>query len=156
MPKARGLREASKEIHGDKGRLPWIAAWLTKVGGGCPNVQFLQELFAKINADPECPPAKTVAKRAHSQPSKKNCTFALAMAARSARGEEPSVNTIVIECPAATLNHNTGKPFSRRHLRKGFQENKYDVDPDHPWYQSSLQKIFLPGDLKEQRLRLAA
>ena len=35
VAKALGLREASKEIHGDKGRLPWIAARLTKVGGGC-------------------------------------------------------------------------------------------------------------------------
>ena len=41
VAKALGLREASKEILGDKGRLPWIAARLTKVGGGCPTVQSL-------------------------------------------------------------------------------------------------------------------
>ena len=35
VAKALGLREASKEIHGDKGSLTWIAARLTKVGGGC-------------------------------------------------------------------------------------------------------------------------
>ena len=58
VAKALGLREASKEIHGDNGRLPWIAARLTKVGGGCPTVQSLHELFAKIDAGPLWAPGK--------------------------------------------------------------------------------------------------
>ena len=39
VAKALGLCAASEEIHGGKGRLSWIAARLTKVGGGCPTVR---------------------------------------------------------------------------------------------------------------------
>lgn len=160
VAKALGLREASKEIHGGHGRLPWIAARLTKVGGGCPAVQSLHELFAKIDADPEWFPGKHSGKKRGPRPvltkAKRRCIAAAAMAAKSDRGEEPSVNSIVLRCPVATLNPNTGKPFSRRHLRKVFLEDCYDIDPDHPWkYQNPLQKIFLPEDLKEHRLRMA-
>ena len=48
VAKALGLREASKELHGDIGNLPWIAARLVKIGGGIPTPQSLHELFAKI------------------------------------------------------------------------------------------------------------
>ena len=78
------------------------------------------------------------------------------MAAKASRGDEPSVDAAIKACPAATLNPRTGNPFSRRHIRKVLLEDCYDIDPDHPWkYQSPLQKIFLPGDLKEQRVQMA-
>ena len=65
------------------------------------------------------------------------------MAVKSARGEEPSVDAAILACPAATLNPNTGKPFSRCHLRKVLLEDCYDIDPEHPWkYQLPLQKVF--------------
>jgi len=94
VAKALGLREVSKEIHGDKGSLPWIAARLTKVGGGCPTVQSLHELFAKIDADPLWFPGKHNANKRGPKPvlteAKRRCIAASAMAAKSGRGEEPS------------------------------------------------------------------
>ena len=66
------------------------------------------------------------------------------------------MDAVIKACPAATLNPRTGNPFSRRHIRKVLLEDCYDIDPDHPWkYQSPLQKVFLPGDLKEQRVQMA-
>ena len=58
VAKALGLREASRELHGDSGNLPWIAARLVKIGGGIPTPQSLHELFAKIDADPDWFPGK--------------------------------------------------------------------------------------------------
>ena len=49
VAKALGLREASKEIHNGTVSLPWVAARVTKVGGGRPNTSALHQLFGKIN-----------------------------------------------------------------------------------------------------------
>ena len=53
MAKALGLREASKELHCGKVNEPWIAARVTKQGGGSPTPQSLHELFDKVDADPD-------------------------------------------------------------------------------------------------------
>ena len=104
IAKALGLREASIEIHGCNGRLPWIAARLCKVGGGCPTVQSLHELFAKIDADPEWFPGKHSGRKRGPKPvltkAKRRCIASSAMAAKSARGEEPSVDAAILACPA--------------------------------------------------------
>ena len=53
VAKALALREASKEIHKGKWRLPWIAERLTKNGGGSPTKQALEQLLEKIDAGPD-------------------------------------------------------------------------------------------------------
>ena len=53
VAKALGLREASKEIHGGQPNLPWIAARVSKVGGGHPDRASLHELFAKVPPMPK-------------------------------------------------------------------------------------------------------
>ena len=58
VAKALGLREASKEIHGELPNLAWIAERLTKKGGGHPTRQSLHELFAKVDSDPDWFPGK--------------------------------------------------------------------------------------------------
>ena len=64
VAKALGLREASKEIHEGKWKLPWIVERLTKVGGGSPSKQALDQLFERIDNDTDWFPGKhTGAKR---------------------------------------------------------------------------------------------
>ena len=46
--KALGLREASRDIHHGKTNLPWIAARLTKIGGGHPTKGSLHEFFKRV------------------------------------------------------------------------------------------------------------
>ena len=47
--KALGLREASRELHKGKTNLPWIAARVTKVGGGHPGKSALHEFFKLVD-----------------------------------------------------------------------------------------------------------
>ena len=94
VAKALGLHEASIKMHGSNGRLPWIAARLCKVGGGCPTVQSLHELlFAEIDADPEWFPGKHGGRKRGPKPAltkaKRCCIASAAVTAKSARGEEP-------------------------------------------------------------------
>ena len=56
--KALAFREASKELHGGKVKLAWVASKLTKQGGGTPQKGSLSEFFAKVDADPEWFPGK--------------------------------------------------------------------------------------------------
>ena len=96
VAKALGLREASKEIHGGNGRLPWIAARLKKVGGGCPTAPSLHELFSKIDSDSDWFPGKHTGKKRGPKTlltaAKRRCIASSAMAAKSSRGDEPSAN----------------------------------------------------------------
>ena len=160
VAKALGLREASRELHGGAPRLPWIAGRLEKVGGGSPSTQALHELFAKIDADPEWFPGKhTGAKRGPKPvltPGKRKAIAASAMSAKRRRGEEPCVAAIVQACPASTWNPNTGAPFTDRKIREVFQEDCYDIDPDHPWkFQPTASKVYLPKAVKEHRMTMA-
>ena len=44
MAKVLGLREASKELHGGKPNMTWIAARVTKHGGGNPTQQAMRDI----------------------------------------------------------------------------------------------------------------
>ena len=56
--KALGLREASREIHDGKSQLEWVAARVTKVGGGHPSAAALHKFFSKVDADKDWYPGK--------------------------------------------------------------------------------------------------
>ena len=160
VAKALGLREASKELHGDIGNLPWIAERLYKNGGGSPSTASLHELFAKIDADPDWYPGKhSGAKRGPLPIFTKVKRLAVAksmMAAKRNHGEEPTVEAAILRCPDATRNPKTKKPFSKPVIQGVFTTECYDFDPDHPWrFQATLQKVFLPDPLKQERLTMA-
>ena len=160
VAKALGLREASSELHGGEPNLPWIAARVTKVGGGHPGTPALHELFAKIDADADWFPGKHTGVKRGPKPlltaSKRRCIAESAMAAKRNHGMEPCVPAVVASCPQATLNPKTKKPFCARTLRTVFTAECYDFDPDHPWkFQGALQKVFLPEPVKQHRLAMA-
>ena len=54
---ALGLREASKELHGET-CLPWICERVTKNGGGHPEPQSMWEFLRKVDADEDWFPGK--------------------------------------------------------------------------------------------------
>ena len=77
------------------------------------------------------------------------------MAAKK-KDEEPSVELAIARCPKATMNPTTGEPFSDWTIRQIMTEDCYDFDPACPWrFQTKLQKVFLPDELKVARCAMA-
>ena len=115
---ALGLREASKDMHGDQKHPIWIAERVTKVGGGHPSTSALHQFFKLVDADADWFPGKHSGKRRGPQPlltaAKHRCIAQSAMAAKRKRREEPCVPAVVHACPSATWNPSTGKVFRLR------------------------------------------
>ena len=125
--KALALREVSAELNdGELTTLPWIAARVTKVGGGHPDRASLHEFFAKVDADPDWFPGKHNGKKRGPAPvltaAKRRCVANSAMSAKKA-GEEPCVAAVVQACPVSTMNPNTKRPFTPPTIRKIFMED---------------------------------
>ena len=84
------------------------------MGGACPTVQSLTELFAKIDANPNWLPGKHGGRKRGPEPvltkAKRHCIANAAMTATSARGEEPYVDAVVIVCPAASSSDSKAPP----------------------------------------------
>ena len=133
--KALGLREASKELHGGKTNLPWIAARVSKVGGGHPQKGSLREFFKLVDADADWFPGKrNGAKRGRKPdmtPAKRRRIAQSAMAAK-AHGNDPCVAAVVTACPEATRNESTGMPFCEE-LISGTPTSGCSKAPDHAW-----------------------
>ena len=159
--KALGLREASREIHDGKSQLEWVAARVTKVGGGHPSAAALHQFFSKVDADKDWYPGKHSGVKRGPTPlltaAKRRCIAMSAMAAKAERGKEPCVAALIHTCPRATRNPATGKPFDAKVIRKVLTEDCYDFTPDHPWkFQLALQKVFLPESIKAHRLSMCS
>ena len=160
VAKALGLREASKEVNGGIVLLPWIAARTTKIGGGHPSTQSLYELFAKVDADAGWHPGKHSGAKRGPKPlftsAKRRAVASSMMARKHNKGEDPSVEAAILNCPQATMNPKTKKPFSDTTIRDVFTSECYDFDPEHPWrFQNTLQKVFLPDGLKQHRCSMS-
>ena len=158
--RALAFREASRELHGGKDMLDWIARRLLLAGGGHPQKACVCKLFKRVDADPDWFPGKLYgAKRGRKAlltPAKRRCIAQSAMSAKRTRGEEPCIAAVVHACPRATRNPQTGKVFCDKTIRKVFLEDCYDFDPEHPWrFQAPLQKVFLPVAVKEHRVATA-
>ena len=52
--RALALRDASREIHGGRSQLQWIADRVEKVGGGCPGKAALHKFFTLVDAAESC------------------------------------------------------------------------------------------------------
>ena len=111
VAKALGLREASKELHDGTLNLPWVAQRLKKIGGGRPSTAGLLQLYAKIDADPDWFPGKHTGAKRGPKPlfnsAKRRCVAESMMAQKRNRGEDPSVEAAILNCPKATMNPKT-------------------------------------------------
>ena len=159
MAKALALREASKEIHGGKLNVPWIAARVTKQGGGSPAPPSLHELYAKVDADPDWYPGKHNGEKRGPKPlfnsAKRRCVALNAMTSKENKDQEPCVAASVLACPKATWNPKTKRPFCDKTIRKVYTTQCYDFDPAKPWrFQNALQKVFLPQPVREHCLSM--
>lgn len=156
---ALGMREASKELHGQP-KLGWIAQRVKKADGSSPSASAVCQFFKRVDSDPDWFPGKiSETKRGRKPvltPSKRRRLASSAMAMK-ARGDEPSVEEVIQRCPTSSLNPKTNKPFSKKWIQqKVFLEDCYDFDPDRPWrFQAVLQKRFIPTDIRQQRLEMA-
>ena len=66
------------------------------------------------------------------------------------------MHALVEACPKASLNPETKRPFCEKTLRRVFNEDCFDIDPEHPWkFQHVLQKVFLPKDVECHRRDMA-
>ena len=103
-----GLRQASKELHGGKTNLPWIAARVKKVGGGHPQKGSLHEFFKLVDADKDWFPGKhNRAKRGRKPeltPAKRQRIARSTMAAKRTHGNEPCVAAVVQTCRSGPCN----------------------------------------------------
>ena len=97
--KALGLREASRDIHHGKTNLPWIAARLTKIGGGHPTKGSLHEFFKRVDSDDAWFPGKHNGKKRGPKPlltpAKRRNIAQSATAAKKTHGNEPCVAAVV-------------------------------------------------------------
>ena len=156
---ALGLREASKELHGQP-NFTWISQRVKKADGSHPSTPAVWQFFQRVDNDSEWFPGKiseTKRGRKAVLTSSKRRRLATSAMAMKSRGEEPSVEEVIQRCPASALNPKTNKPFTRRWIQqKVFLEDCYDFDPDSPWrFQAVLQKRFIPADVRKQRLDMA-
>ena len=70
------------------------------------------------------------------------------MARKHDKGDEPTVE--------AAINPKTKRPFCDKTIQDVFVTECYDFDPEHPWrFQNTLQKVFLPEDLKAHRFAMS-
>jgi hypothetical protein len=123
--KALALREVGQN-EGKPPTLDWIAARLTKVGGGHPEKSALSEFFLKVDADQDWFPGKHNGTKRGPVPlltaAKRRCVANSAMAAKRA-GEEPCVAAVIQSCPVSTMNPVTKRPFTPPTIRKIFLED---------------------------------
>ena len=133
--RAWALREAWKATHTSVyGMWAFVAAHVTKVGGGNPTPSAVQQLVEKIDADPEWYPGKAEvnARGPKSVITARNQNVAAQSAmSMKARKIEPTYPALVAANPVALLNPNTGKPVDKKRVYAILRERCYD-DPGNP------------------------
>ena len=83
--------------------------------------------------------------------------FSTPWACRDAAGatpadEGPLVRNAILRAPKATVNPQTGKPFTPTYIRQVFRSLCYGDDPADPWdHQLPHQKTALPDELMQNR-----
>ena len=136
-----------------------IASQVYKVGTpkAHPSAEAVGQLCAKIDADVDWYPGKTL--ETGCKPGKKKVitvqqenALAKSMMARKEKGLEVSVSAAIAACPKATLNPETGEPFSAKVLLDVFRTKCYDKDPEHPWaFRTPVNKTALSDEAKKAR-----
>ena len=127
--------------------------------GKHPSPQAIGQLRSKIENDADWYPGKVEEDRKRPGPQslfttqKKQAVARCAMALKK-KGVEPSVDEVVRKCPAATLNPNTGAPFSAKLIYEVFKTLCHDGNPSDPWgYMNPYKKTALSPELKVARVK---
>ena len=134
-----------------------IAAEVEKVGGGVPADNTIRLWREKFEADPQWYPGKQG--QDAEKPGRKKvitkqqeATIAQSAMSLKRKGVEPTVSAVVAQCPAATLNPETGEAFTAKVILEVFKTRCYDNDPEFPWQHVSPKcKTALTPELKVHR-----
>ena len=135
-----------------------IAEHVTKVGGGHPSHACIACWRATFDNDVDWYPGKTKEDRKRPGPkplfnAQKKRAVAMSAMALERRGIEPSYRAVVAHTPNASLNPQTGQPFTQKYLMEVFRTMCYDDDPLDPWdHMLPYQKTALSPELIADRL----
>jgi hypothetical protein len=154
--RAWALREVWREGgKSDYGMLVFVCARVTKVGGGNPSPTAVNGFFDRVDEDADWFPGKHNQEKRGPKPilygAKRQAVAKSAMATK-ARGHEPTYVRAVADCPAATLNPNTGKPVTKKRIYDVFREDCFDDGAEHPWtHTARYSKTALTKPAMEKR-----
>ena len=135
-----------------------IAMQVYKVGGGHPSRQAIRTLREKFEADPEWYPGKVSADAGQPGRPKVISPIQESALAKSAmtlktKGIVPSAASIIAQCKKASLNPETGEPFTAKVILEVFKTRCYDHHPDKPWqHLPPNYKTALSPELKAARV----
>ena len=160
--KAWALREVWNDHHDTVyGMHVWIAARVTKVGGGNPTNVAIKDLLMKMDADEEWFPGKQYGeKRGRKRVLTGVKALAVANCAQSkkAKGGDPTYGHVCGNCPNAVMNPATGKPVDKRAVYEVFRTRCYDDEahPENTWSnRARLSRKALTDDMKLRRYQWA-
>ena len=146
---AWGMQEAGMEPRD-------IAQKVTKVGGGHPTRQAVEQLVARIAADPEgwCPGQRPEASYGPApvlRGAKRKQVAETAMRLKR-QNVEPTYSNIVGACPAAARNPTTKKAVNKHAVAKVLKEDCVDDGAQLPWVcASTLSRSALPPSDQKTR-----
>ena len=125
-----------------------MAAKLEKIGGGRPSSQCVEAWRHIFDSDADWYPGKAYRPSVPSPsgPSwrggrpkvmtqQQEAAIAKSAMSLKARGIEPTARNIAAQCPKATLNPETGAPFTPKVIHAVLGSKCYDNDPEYPWQQ---------------------
>ncbi len=129
-----GLRAALRKLDEDDKQVTWMSQQVRLAGGGHPTKQAVTKFFQRVDADPDWHPGKrgAVGRPARMTPARRRRIAASAMAMKR-RGEEPSYDAVVAQCPETTRNPDTGLRFSRTRINDVLTTECFDHQATKPW-----------------------
>ena len=136
-----------------------IALEVYKVGGGHPSKQAIRKLREKFETDPAWYPGKVSEDAGQPGRPKVITPVQEAALAKSAmvlksKGIVPTAGSVIAQCKKASLNLETGEPFTAKVILEVFKTRCYDHNPDQPWqHLPPNQKTALSPDMKAARAR---
>jgi len=145
------------EKHNFKIRQEDICSAVRKIGGGHPSQPSVSDLLAEISSDPSWYPGKSVEEGDKPGPKPKftpqnQQAVANAAMALKRRGEEPSAKEVVLLCPNAAMNPDTGEPFTDKYIYRVFHTRCFDENGNAPWEQRyPLNKTALSPEMQALR-----
>ena len=135
--KAWGLREAWRaDGKSPYGLLAFVACKLRKNGGGAPNYQAVQQLFAKMDEDDDWFPGKHFGgPRGRKRVLRGGKASGVCRAAKAikASGGEATYGLICSRAPEAVKNPDTGAPVDKQAVYTCLRSHCYDKDPEKKW-----------------------
>ena len=144
------LRPVMKKQGDDGTNYQWMALQVTLCGGGHPTRQAVAKFFAKVDGDKKWYPGKRDPGQGRPEQLTKSKRLAIARSAMALkrRKVEPSYGNVIAQCPQASTNPSTGRPFSRNVINRVLTSDCFDNRPSKPWRFQFALTIVRPYQLR--------